>query len=490
MREETLSFGITNNTNGLVPVSLFGNDSNISDNANVTTRYYWDVTAYTYDGSSNISLEVTSGGTTTTINTVYYGQNLQGVINALNLLGYGSFFLTTSGGSTFINIYPNENTFGNLTIGLSSIFNSNFAVLGFNGLVSAIAIQSDGKVILGGAFTTYNGNSYGRIVRLNANGTEDTSFNSGGTGFDGAVNDILIQPDGKIVCVGSFTFYTDISGIKTSNGIARLNSDGTWDIGYGTGFDSSATKIIYTSTNQLVVVGGFTTFRSNSSVGVCRINLVGSYDATFNVGTGIAGGGITANSVVEQTDGKFIVVGDFTSYNGNTANYIVRVSSTGTYDATFLTSLDDICNDVALQSDGRIIIVGDFLAILNNTEAVERIARLSTIGNIDLNFNNNISDSGFDNSASRCVVLSNDKILVGGSFTTYFNGFDTTTTSANRIIRLNSSGTIDTTWNYGTAFNSSVVEITANSTESLIYVGGTFTSFDGNACVNACSLYL
>ena len=92
------------------------------------------------------------------------------------------------------------------------------------GSVAAVAIQSDGKIVIGGFFTAVNGVGRHRVARLNIDGSLDTSFDVG-SGTDNAVNDLLIQPDGKIVIAGSFFGFRDAA----SPHIVRLNPDGTRD---------------------------------------------------------------------------------------------------------------------------------------------------------------------------------------------------------------------------------------------------------------------
>ncbi|HYY56460.1 MAG TPA: hypothetical protein VE842_03955, partial [Pyrinomonadaceae bacterium] len=99
------------------------------------------------------------------------------------------------------------------------------AGLGFRGDVWALALQPDGKVIVGGNFSKYNGIDIISIARLNADGTLDTTFNQGGFGTDATIFDIVLQPDGKILIAGSFTQYNRVARSR----IARLNADGTLD---------------------------------------------------------------------------------------------------------------------------------------------------------------------------------------------------------------------------------------------------------------------
>jgi uncharacterized delta-60 repeat protein len=101
---------------------------------------------------------------------------------------------------------------------------------GANGSVNCTILQTDGKIIVAGSFTSYNGNGARRIMRLNTDGTIDTSFNTV-TGFEGAsgnVTSIAIQSDGKILVIGSFTSYKSVPAYC----IIRLNTDGTVDYTY------------------------------------------------------------------------------------------------------------------------------------------------------------------------------------------------------------------------------------------------------------------
>ena len=145
---------------------------------------------------------------------------------------------------------------------------------GFNSYVRSVAVQSDGKIIVGGYFTTLNGAPANYIARLNADGTPDTTFTTG-TGFNGSVGAVAVQSDGKIIVGGGFT---TLNGV-TANRIARLDADGTLD----------------------------TTFTTNTGTG-------------FNS---------TIRALAVQSDGKIIVGGFFTTLNGAPANYIARLESSG-----------------------------------------------------------------------------------------------------------------------------------------------------------------
>lgn len=486
MIEETLSFTITNNTNGNVPISIFGNEADNLDNANVDTRYYWDVTSYTYE-SSTIILVATSGGVTTTYTTTYTGTTLEDVIIALNQLGLAYFFLTTSGGSTFINVYSFNYTFGNLTIGNTTLLNSTFVPLNFNNTVLAVKVQADGNILFGGQFTQYNAITYNRIVRLLPDGSVDATF-SIGTGFNDRVFDIDVQADGKIICVGGFTSYNGTPASK----IIRLNADGSIDgtFVYGTGFtipvifgttvQVQTVKVI--ASGKIMVVGAMDNYNGNAINGICRLNTNGSIDGTFSAGGVSVATGEYCTSIAEQVDGKYIVVGNYTTFNGVPKNAILRLNTGGTTDGTFggtgFTLGVGGTIDVDLQTDGKIVVCGTFSAYSGTSSP--NIARINTNGTIDGTF---VVGTGFDAPTINAVIYSSGKIVIGGQFTTYQG------VTSNRIIKLNSDGSIDTAWNVLGGFaTGEVSSISINASETLLYMGGSFLTFDGVTRVRACSL--
>jgi uncharacterized delta-60 repeat protein len=487
MIQETLSFGITNNTNGVVPVSIFGNTADILDNANVTTRYFWDVTSYTYE-NNNITLVVTSGGVTTTYTTIFTGTTLEDVVYALNQLGLAYFFLTTSGGSTFINVYTLNYTFGNLTIGNTSILNTFFDPLGgFNSTAFVSSVQSDGKIYYGGVFVTYQGLSAPRIIRLNTDGSIDNSFVLG-AGFSFTIDSIKIQSNGKIVVGGGFATYQGTS----CQGIVRLESNGSVDAGFLTGLGNNfgvgegTNDVVVLSSGKILCGGNFTTYGGTALPKICRLNSDGTLDATFNPsGTGFSGTDVV-NMLYEQSDTKVIIGGSFVSYKGSSYNRIVRINADGSIDTTFVvgTGFDNgivgkLVYSIDVQSDGKVLVVGLFSNYQGNSS--NNIVRINTDGSIDTSF---VVGTGFNDYAYNVKVLPSGKILVVGNFTSY-NG-----TTANRVIRLNSDGSIDTSWDYGTAFDNIALALSLNSASNTSYIGGLFTTFNGVSRVRACSLFV
>ncbi len=334
---------------------------------------------------------------------------------------------------------------------------------GANDMVRTTVIQSDGKILIGGGFTSYNGTSRNCIARLNADGTLDATFNPG-TGVNGFVITVVLQSDGKIIISGNISSYNGNPRIS----IVRLNTDGTLDASFdpNAGAGSYLWTTAIQSDGKILIGGVFYTDKTTTGQHIVRLNADGTLDSDFNPGTG-------ANSTVIttaiQNDGKIIIGGDFTSYNGTTRNRIARLNTDGTLDATFNpgSGANSYIYTTAIQSDGKIIIGGDFTSY--NGTPRNRIARLNTDGTLDATFN---PGTGAGSYVITTAIQSDGKIVIGGDFTSY-NG-----ATINRIARLNTNGTLDATFNPGTGANYSI-NTTAIQSNGKIVIGGSFTSYNG-----------
>ncbi len=340
---------------------------------------------------------------------------------------------------------------------------------GFNNSVVATTLQQDGKILVGGNLTAFNGTPVNRIARLHNDGSLDTTFSTG-TGMNSVVYVFCEQPDQKIVVGGWFTSYNN----QTANYIIRLNPDGSVDSTFntGTGFDYRVETFAIQQDGKILVGGDFNLYNGISSVNIVRLNPDGSFDSTFVTGTGF--GNNWTKSISIQQDGKIIVGGNFTSYNGTTANYIARLNSDGSIDPTFNTGsgFNGIVMITAIQPDGKILAGGDFTAYNGNN--VTRIIRLNPDGSPDTSFD---PGTGFNDRPRTISVQQNGRIVIGGTFTE-FNG-----TTAKLIARLNYDGSQDTTFQTGTGFTNSGALVSLLSSalqnDGQIIVGGTFVEYDG-----------
>ncbi|WP_426094106.1 delta-60 repeat domain-containing protein [Flavobacterium sp. DSR2-3-3] len=337
---------------------------------------------------------------------------------------------------------------------------------GFDGTVRTVALQTDGKLIVGGEFLNFNGTATSFLCRLLSDGSKDLSFNLG-SGINGKVYCAIIQPDGKIILGGSFTSFNSANASR----LVRINSDGSLDTTFNTAIAASS-GVMYSISLQtdgnLIVVGSFTKYNGVNSNRVARILPNGNLDPTFAIGDG-------ANSLVEevqiQQDGRIILGGSFLSFNKIPCGKIIRLNTDGTVDTTFVqgTGFNGDVSALTTQPDGKILVGGAFLEF--NDVTAGRIIRLNPDGSIDGSF---ISGSGFSNGVVEVIkVNASGSIMIGGSFTGTYNGTD-----INRVIFLDSSGGINLGFDIGSGpHNGTVNAITEDLTNSY-YFGGSFTVFD------------
>jgi uncharacterized delta-60 repeat protein len=344
-------------------------------------------------------------------------------------------------------------------------FNPQFTGDIYNGAVNSVQVLPDGKILVAGYFTSVNGVPRNGFARLNSDGTLDASFNPSVPGA-GAVRKTLVQPDGKIVVAGQFT---TIAG-AARNLIARLNTDGTldWTFARKRGADGTIYSIVPLSDGKILIGGEFTTVEEAPRAGVARLARDGSLDASFNPGTGVDG---IVGKVAVQSDNKIIIGGFFTLYNGVPRKSVARLNQDGSLDASFDagSGFEAIITDMEIQPDGKIIVVGLFSNI--GGAAGRNIVRLNSDGSHDISFN---PGTGADFEIYDVQLQPNGQILIGGNFDNYSG------TPRSGIARLNSNGTLDSSFNNGTQFDSAVLSLTVQS-DGRIVVGGAFNNVNGAA---------
>ena len=185
----------------------------------------------------------------------------------------------------------------------------------------SLAVQADGKIVVGGQFTSLGGLPRNCIGRLNADGTLDTPFNPGASG--GYVFCLELQADGKILAAGNFTTL----GGEPRAYIGRLSSDGTLDTAFNPGADYFPSSLAVQADGRIVVGGHFSALGGQPRNHIGRLNPDGTLDPTLNQGTA-EGVYQYVCGVAVQTDGKILVVGSFTTLTGQERNRLGRLNST------------------------------------------------------------------------------------------------------------------------------------------------------------------
>ncbi|HMQ77766.1 MAG TPA: hypothetical protein PKE21_16900, partial [Flavobacteriales bacterium] len=324
----------------------------------------------------------------------------------------------------------------------------------------------DGRAIVAGYFTSYDGAARNRIVRINADGTVDPTFNPG-SGANSWIGTTAIQPDGKILIGGDFTTYDGVA----RNRIARLNADGTLDAGFnpGSGLNNRCYALALQPDGKVVVVGNFTSVNGTARNRVARLNADGSLDAGFNPGTASNN---TMLCVAMQADGKVLIGGDMTSFNGTARNYVARLNTDGSLDASFNAGAgpNGQVSALAVQADGNVLLGGTFTTV--NGTGRNRVARVTSTGALDASFD---PGTGADNKVRGFAVLSDSRIFMVGDFTTY-NGVAT----ASRFVRLLGTGGLDPAFDDGNGGNGDLYCLNVLS-DGRVLIGGSLTTYDGIA---------
>jgi uncharacterized delta-60 repeat protein len=378
-----------------------------------------------------------------------------------------------SAGSVWSNLSSDtSNTAGSINT-IFDTSSSNWNVSSIS--VETIKAQTDGKVLISGNFTTYKDVSRSRFARLNSDGSLDTTFTCG---FDDVAYSIELQDDGKILVGGAFSNYYATPGGTAipANKIIRLNADGSIDTSFWAGNSSGANFGVPSGSvfdiqiiSDGILVGGSLsqyTYNSASSLapGIIKLNFDGTRNSTFTNNLGTGASPTVVNTIAVQSDNKIILGGEFISFNGTSKNRILRLNSNGTLDGTFTGSVsfgsDPSCavRSISIQTDGKIIIGGRF------SSPASYIARLTTTGANDTTF------SASTNDTVNSVLVYSGRIIIAGVFT-LCNG-----SSATGLAVLQSTGTRDTSmptisWN-PSAF--AYCRVLATHTNGSVMVGGFF----------------
>jgi uncharacterized delta-60 repeat protein len=292
-----------------------------------------------------------------------------------------------------------------------------------------IEVQKDGKVVLVGDFTQFTGLEQKPLIRLNVDGRLDETFHPPQlpvASYYQGISAILMQPDDKLLV-----------GLQSSNGIVRLNADGTLDRTFqlspvqNQGYDVRIDTMALQSDGMIVAGGYFNTIGTNFSGGIARFNSDGSFDSTFHPHFTLQGTAGSVQSILNQSNGKIVVNGYFDEVDGVSYNGIARLNSDGSIDRSFInltnsylyTQLFDI------QADGKLL-VSSSLGLM----------RLMPDGGIDYRFNPGLGISGTNRYLLSARFTKDGDLLIFGNFDLYDDQW------RRSLARINEDGSLDQTF--------------------------------------------
>ncbi|RPA69155.1 HYR domain-containing protein [Cyclobacteriaceae bacterium YHN15] len=252
-----------------------------------------------------------------------------------------------------------------------------FTFLNFFGQVYVLALQEDGKILAGGNFQQVGSNqSLKGLVRLNPNGSLDVDFNSKLAFEFPFVRNIKVQKDGKILVGGTFTS----SNMERTSGLIRLNSDGSLDTDFNPEINLEGTVLGLGIQSDNKIVFSFLPESETENNKLVRLNSNGSLDLSED----LAPGNFIWDLAIGN-DGKIVVAGDFSSYKGETRNNIARILNNGELDHSFnptsVFNPNNRIRRVILRRDGGMFVGGSF------TSGGNGIAALNQDGSVDTRYN-------------------------------------------------------------------------------------------------------
>lgn len=342
----------------------------------------------------------------------------------------------------------------------------------FSDWIEALELLPDGKFVVAGYFNVVNGNPQRRVVRLNADGSQDMTFATPNGFIDGLVfSDVAVQADGKIVVCGDFSLYDNFSRWR----VMRFNTNGSVDQTFNTSTPIAGVvwDILPLPNGKIFIGGAFPLEDANffyNNIG--RLNSDGSIDTNFNHANVIMEG--EGYSILQQPDGKIIIGGFIYYVNDQKKRGVVRLNADGTLDAGFNPAPNLLyALDVALQADGKILVV--------NSDSPSTLLRLNADGSLDSGFTAPFIPSSASiqkrTRITTVVVQPDQKILVGGLLLTG----STTAPNISGLVRLNPDGSRDTTFQLVGAVGGikNVYDI-ALQPDGRILIGGDFGAINGN----------
>lgn len=352
---------------------------------------------------------------------------------------------------------------------------------GTTSTVAAIAVQGDGRIVIGGSFGTVSDDGFVTsstrrgVARFHPNGALDPSFADPNV-FSLTVNALAIDPEGRIVVAGNFGTLGTVARAK----LGRLHANGALDTSFANPNLNNSVNAIVLQGSKPIVGGNFTTAGASSSsrAGVARFHANGALDDGFP-DAALAGGYYPASNATStyvsamavDGDGRIVIGGQFGEVRGEDRRNIARLTADGLLDNTFAGpadpgggyAFDGPVQALGLEGSGSIIAGGNFNDVAGST--VGGLVRLAADGTLDGTFLPNVSDG----SVRAIAVQGDGEIVLGGNLTSVGG------VARSRLARISATGALDT--GFDPAPNGEVRALTLDAGDLL--VGGNFQNIAG-----------
>lgn len=367
--------------------------------------------------------------------------------------------------------YDGNPTSNLIRINMDGTFDSTFhSEKNSNGFIYAIDVQSDDKIIIGGYFYSYDGKSVSNIARLHSDGQIDTSFKIG-SGADKVIKSVQVDASDKILLSGEFLNFNGKKRIY----FTQLNKDGSHDLGFNmtTGFNERVQQLFIDGNDNIYVSGWFnifngdTVFSKSRAEQFFRLSKDGTYDGSFSFNGNITS---SVHAITSDVNDNVYLAGQLSYYqNGYRGNGIVKTDKNGIIDITFKTAagLNTRIEALAIQSDGKILVGMSQNGSWTGTDTDNRMVRLNPNASLDNSF---ISGKGIEGFVNVIRVMKDGSIIAGGGIKK-FRG-DT----VNQIIKLFPDGTLDSSFTSGKGFAGYINDLQIQNDGKIVVVGN-FSSY-------------
>ena len=349
------------------------------------------------------------------------------------------------------------------------------ATLGTATQIQKLLPQPDGKLLVGGM--QFGSITTGMLRRLNTDGSPDTAFQAAlGTEPDGEVSGLALQADGSLLVAGGFA---NIGG-RTRRAVVRLDASGTLDGSFNAQVPANTyfSDVAVQPDGRVLLLVGSNSATSTTWRGIVRLQATGSPDASFQTGTNFNRNVFVFPGtplLLLQPDGGIIVSTDATAYNGTATGNLVRLLPGGALDVSFNNAAallgSQRPNALQLLPNGQLLAAGFPAHLGGEPYPLSGVARLNADGTRDLSFAPRPQEPG----VLHDVLLQPDgKLLLAGNFNK-INGME-----ASCLARLNSDGTVDLPYTAACGANEPVLSL-ALQPDGKVLAAGTFSYLGGSA---------